>query len=264
LKVNTLIEFIDAAADTNYVEGPFNERGGIMLVSFPGQFKTTIIRSAMESHNSALEVSDMNVQQWLRLREDFVTGRYKTLAFTDYEKVYQRHQSTAMHIEGIVKALVAEGYGTGPSGDQRMPTALSRALVIGAMTNDCLEARYDAWQKNGFLRRFLWLFVHVGNIEVINEAITKWKKIDFGHIHKVSIKPGSLTIPMSIDDKIQRKLELMMREQPGYNGPGYILLKKIAAVLIWRHSINGQSNRVLDIMEEITPALRKRGGEIVL
>jgi hypothetical protein len=258
LRVNTLIEFIDAAVDTKYVRSPFEERGGIMLVGYPGSFKTTILRSAVDHHSDSLCISDLNVQQWLKIKEDFITGRYSTMAFMDFEKIYQRHSSTSSHIEGIIKGLVAEGYGTGPSGDQRMPTPMAQAIVIGAMTSSCFEQRYSEWQKSGFLRRFLWLVVSVQNINEISKAIRHWEKIDFG---KLSVKPANRQIPINLTASREHQLESMMKEQPGYNGTAYILLKKIAAVLEWKYDSNG---KVSEILEEIGPALSKKGGKIVL
>jgi hypothetical protein len=261
LRVLSLVEFIDAAVDTRYVSGPFEERGGLMLVAFPGSFKTTIVRAAVDHHSDALITSDLNVQQWMKIREDFITGRYNTLAFVDFEKLYQRHSSTSSHIEGIIKGLVAEGYGTSPMGDQRMPTPLSQAIVIGAMTSSCFEQRYAEWQQNGFLRRFLWLVVSVHNINEVSKAIKRWEKISFG---RIVFKPVNKQIPMQLPTHIEALIENMMREQAGYNGTAYILLKKIAAVLHWKYDGNGAGRKAQQILEEIAPALSKKGGKIVL
>jgi len=261
LQVKSLIEFIDAAVDTKYVHSPLDDAGGIMLVGYPGSFKTTIVKNAVDHHSDALMVSDMNVQQWIKLRDDFITGRYSTLAFTDFEKIYQRHQSTASHIEGIVKGLVAEGYGTPPSGDQRMPVSEARALVIGAMTSSCMEKRYQAWQEDGFLRRFLWLVVSVKNINEVNAAIRRWEKIDFGKL-AVTLRPANKTIPMNLSNEREEQLQSMMREQAGFNGTGYLLLKKVTAVLEWKYS--GENGKVSELLNDIAPALTKKGGKITL
>lgn len=261
LKVNSLIEFLDAAVDTKYVQGPYDERGGLMLVGYPGSFKTTIIKAAMDHHHDAMVTSDMNVQQYLKMREDFVTGRYTALGFTDFEKIYQRHQSTSAHVEGIIQGLVAEGYGTGPSGDQRMPTIPAKMLVVGAMTNTCFETRYEQWQKSGFLRRFLWLVIAIQNQEAIVKAIRRWEKIDFG---KVSVRPANKQIRVEISGERSRQLEDMMKYQPGFHGTAYSTLKKIVAVLEWKYSENGGSKRVTEILQDIKPALSKEGGFIIL
>jgi hypothetical protein len=256
-----LIEFLDAAVNTKEVAGPYEERGGIMLVAYPGSLKTTIVRAAVKPYPAVMVRSDMNVQQWIKIRDDFVTGRYHGLAFTDFEKIYQRHASTSAHIEGIVKGLVAEGYGISPNGDPRCPVIPAYAMVIGAMTNACMELRYDEWQKSGFLRRFIWLTYTVTNQNKISEAISRWEKIDFGAI---KIRPASGTIPAN-DESRKKELENMMRDQAGFNGTGYVLLKKIAAYLDWKYSFgkNGREH-VSELLRDISPAFTKDGGRVTL
>jgi hypothetical protein len=262
MKVASLIEFLDAAVDTKFVQGPYEERGGIMLVGYPGSFKSTIVRAAVEPHPDAMVVSDINVKQWLKFREDFITGRFSALGFTDFEKIYQRHSSTSSHIEGIVKGLVCEGYGTGPSGDQRMPTIPSRALIIGAMTSNCFEQRYAEWQQSGFLRRFLWIVFAVENSEEITKAIRRWEKIDFG---KIRVRPANKQIPMILSKDRSRQIENMMKYQPGLQGTAYILMKKVVSVLDWKYgSNNGGGKRVTEILEDLAPSLSKDGGRIIL
>jgi len=262
VQVLSMIEFLEAAASTKFVSGPYEERGGIMLVAYPGSFKTTIVMNALEGHTDIMKLSDLNVQQWLKIRDDFITGRYSGIAFTDFEKIYQRHASTSSHIEGIIKGLVAEGYGTSPNGDNRCPTIPAYALVIGAMTNACLEWKYDIWQKSGFLRRFLWLTYVVSNQNKIHEAISRWEKIDFG---RIAFRPTSRRISVEISDKRNKLLEKLMVDQPGYNGTAYTLLKKIVAVLDWKYANNnGKNDRVAEILEDIAPALTQNGGKITL
>lgn len=259
MKVQSLMEFVDAAVDTKFVQGPYDERGGLMIVGYPGSLKTTILKSAMEPHADSMVISDINVQQWLKIRDDFVTGRYTAMGFTDFEKIYQRHHSTATHIEGIIRGLVAEGYGTGPNGDTRMPVIPARAFVAGAMTNSCMEARYNDWQKTGFLRRFLWFVISIQNQNKISQAIRDWKKIDFGRI--VS-RPATRQITFEFTKERTMQLESMMREQPGFNGVGYVLLKKVVAVLEWRHQ--NDKKHVTEVLEDVSSSMTKNGGMIRL
>lgn len=262
MQVNALIEFIDAAMDTRYVQGPYEERGGLFLVAYPGALKSTILKAGLRGHIDAMVLSDLNVKQWIRLRDDFVTGRYTAMGFTDFEKIYQRHGSTSSHIEGIIKGLVAEGYGISPSQDSRMPVIPAYALVAGAMTNSCMEEHYDEWSKSGFLRRFIWLTYSVKNQNKIAEAIRRWEKINFG---KINYRPASGAIDVLFADEQHNLLESMMAEQPGFNGPGYILLKKITAVLIWKYGNgNGGRRKVTDLLRDIAPAFSKNGGQIIL
>jgi len=262
VRVSSLIEFLDAAADTKYVTGPFEERGGVMLVGPPGTFKTTIIEAAMENHPDCIICSDLNVHQWLKMKPDFVSNRYSTLAFAEFEKVYQRHPATAANLEGIIKALVSEGFGTGPGGDLRMPRIKARALLIGGITTDYFERQYDNWQRNGFLRRLLWLVVSLENADAIVEAIRKWERIDFG---KISYRPANRQIKVDVSVERSKLIEKLMREQPGLHGTGYVLMKKILSVMEWKYGgSNGAGNKAMEILNEIAPALSNDGGLIEL
>lgn len=263
MRVKTLIEFLDAAANTNLVSGPFDERGGIILVGPPGILKTTMIETVMSNHPDSLSLSDLNVQQWLKIKDEFVSNRYSTLAFGEFEKIYQRHPATAANLEGIIKALVSEGYGTGPGGDPRMPQIKARALVIGGITTDCFERKYNEWQKNGFIRRFIWIVLAIQNPDAIMKAIRRWEKIDFGNVSL--IRPANRTIKVNITEEKSKYLEKIMRTQPGLHGTGYVLMKKILAVLEWKNSENGhKGDRTLELLDEIAPSLSKEGDKIVL
>lgn len=260
MRVETLVEFLDAAANTRYISSPFSERGGVMIVGPPGTFKTTAIEIAMEPHADAIVCSDLNVHQWTKMKDDFASSRYTTLAFPEFEKIYQRHPATASNLEGIIKGLVSEGFGVGPGGDQRMPRVKTRALVIGGITTDCFERHYEGWAKNGFLRRFLWLVTAVENPEEIVRAIRRGKLIDFG---KMSFRPINRSIPMELGEPQSMQLERMMKEQPGLHGTGYVLLKKITTFLQWKYS-NGEVSKIYEIINDIAPALTRDGDKIVL
>jgi hypothetical protein len=259
LRVKSLIEFLDAAIDSKYVQGPFDERGGIMIVGPPGSFKSTIIESACENHADCIISSDLNVQQWLKMKDEFTSKRYSVLGFPEFEKLYQRHPSTAANLEGIIKALVSEGFSVGPGGDPRMPRLKAKALVIGGITTNCFEQKYEEWQKNGFLRRFIWILIGVQNPEAIVHAIRRWQKLEFG---KITVRPANRQIEVVITDTRSRELEKIMKSQPGLHGTAYVLLKKIIAVLEWKY--NGDRKKIHSVISDIAPSLSKNGDNLIL
>lgn len=256
MQIKSLIEFLDAAADSKFVSGPFQESGGIMLVGPPGTFKTTIIEAAMEDRPEALILSDLNVQQWMKMKDEFVSKRYTTIAFPEFEKIYQRHPATSSNLEGIIKALISEGYGTGPGGDPRMPRLKARACMIGGITTDCFERHYEDWQKNGFLRRFIWMLVSIKDPNLIIEAIRRWEKIDFG---RVSFKPANREIKLNVSNRTSHIIEKAMKSQPGLHGTAYVLMKKISAVLEWKYQSTSKAN---DLLRDISKSLSKNGDEL--
>lgn len=260
MQVKSLIEFASAAIDTKLIiDGPFKERGGLMLVAPPGSLKTTIIDLASDPYDTVLQLSDLNVQQWMQIKDEFVSRRYTCLAFPEYEKIYQRHRATAQNVEGIMKALTSEGYSIGPGGDPRMPRLKARAFVLGGITVDCHERNYNAWQKNGFLRRFLWCLFSCANPDAIVEAIREWKRINFG---KMVYMPANGCIDVNVSKERSRQLEKMISAQPGLQGTGYVLLKKTVAVLEWRYKENPE--HVDEILNDIAPSFGKDGAELIL
>lgn len=252
MKPSTLIEIISASADTRWINGPFNERGGFMIVAPPGNLKSTIIESAVDYRADTIMLSNINAQQWGKIKADFTSNRLTAIAFPELEAIYKRARATAEHVEAIIQSITAEGYTHGPGQDPRMPRLKARAIVIGGITDDCYERRYDEWKRSGFLRRIIWCLVSVDNPEKIIEAIRDWKKIDFG---KIIEKPATGTIAMDLGSTDSRKLERMMKNQPGANGTGYVLLKKITAVLIWKHG----KRRAWELLDEFAPSLGKNG-----
>lgn len=261
MNARSLIEFISAAVDSSrhIIDGPFKERGGIMLVAPPGSLKTAIIDAATDPYENVIPLSDLNVQQWIKLKDEFISKRYTALAFPEYEKIYQRHKATGQNVEGILKALTSEGYSVGPAGDPRMPRLKARGLVVGGVTIDCHDRNYNTWQKNGFLRRFLWCLFSVSNPDAITEAIRKWQRINFGRAYVV---PLNGAIEMEVSEIRSLQIEHILKAQPGLGGTGYVLMKKIAAVLEWRYKDN--PSRVDEILDDVAPSFSKDGGELVL
>jgi hypothetical protein len=259
MRVTSLIELLDAAINTKWVQGPFHERGGIMIVGPPGSFKSTIIESALSEHSDAIPLSDLNVQQWIKLKDDFVSKRYSALGFPEFEKIYQRHPATASNLEGIIKALICEGYVSAPNGDPRTPRLKARALVLGGITTDCFERKYDEWQRNGFLRRFIWIVTAVQNPDLIVQAIRNWEKINFGSINT---RPANGEIPVKIGAERSKFIEHIMKHQAGLHGTAYVLIKKITAVLEWKYSKS--QKKVDELLQDIAPALSRDGGELVI
>ena len=232
-----------------------------MIVGPPGSFKTTIIEAACESHSDSIVLSDLNVQQWLKMKDDFVSNRYTMLGFPEFEKLYQRHSSVAANLEGILKALISEGFSIGPGGDPRMPRLKAKALIVGGITTTCFEQHYEQWQKNGFLRRFIWILLSVQNPDAIIHAIRKWQKIDFGRI--TISRPANRQIQVTISESRSRQIERIMRSQAGFHGTAYVLMKKIVAVLEWKYSGNNPK-RISQLLDELAPALSKDGGKLIL
>lgn len=255
MKSTTLIEILDAAHLTSFIDSPFPQRGAIMIVGPPGAMKTTLLRASVSEYPSALFLSDLNINSLMALRDSLVSGRYRTIAFPEYEKLYQRKADTSANVEGVIKQLIEEGFTRASFEEQDAITSIARTLVIGAMTMSFYSQRITKWRENGFKRRILWLGIKLDNPDRIMEAIRKWELIEFSGIER---KFPQGNIPFAVNDSESRIIEGMLEGQ--WEATPYVLLKKIYAVLKWKYS--KQPKRAMLIMEELRECLNNKLGTV--
>jgi hypothetical protein len=253
----TLIEVIDCAHLTAFIHSPFPQRGAMMIVGPPGVLKTTFIRVALSEYPSALSLGDMNINSLMKLRDSLVSGRYRTIAFPEYEKLYQRKADTASNIEGTIKALIEEGFGRASFEEMDAITTTARALVIGAMTYEFYNRKITAWRESGFRRRVLWIGITLANPDRLMEAIRKWELIEIDGIPR---RYPTKEIPFNVTDKESRIIENMLKGQ--WEVTPYVLLKKILAVLKWKYP--GEPKKPMQIMDELGACLDNKMGVIEL
>lgn len=257
MKIINLMEVISAAHCTKYIESPFPSRGGLFLIGPPGQLKSTIIKLSLIEYPDTLLLSDLNVSSLSALRESLIGGRYSTLGFGEFEKLYKRNPASASNLEAHLQMMVEEGFDKTSFEDPRMMTMTARVLLIGGITPTCYVKRFLDWQNSGFLRRFLWVSYKLANPEAILKAIHEWKPLDFG---KMSFKvPANRNIPFKVAREKSLWLESLLQHQPAKETP-LIVLKKIFCVLEWRYG----SKRATEIMKDFSGGLSKSGAEIYL
>lgn len=253
----TLIELLDAAHLTSFINSPFPQRGCLMIVGPPGSMKTTFIRVALKEHPSALFLSDLNINSLMSLRESLVSGRYRTIAFPEYEKLYQRKADTAANIEGTIKQLIEEGFTRASFEEQDAITYTARTLVIGAMTYSFYNRMIGKWRESGFKRRILWLGVKLSNPDKVMEAIRKWELIEIDGIQR---RYPTSDIPFDVTEAESKLIEKMLEGQ--WEATPYVLLKKIFAVLKWKYK--KQPGRAMKIMQELATCIDNKLGIIDL
>lgn len=230
VNIRTLTEVVRAAHLTQYVESPFPERGGMIFVSPPQQLKSSIIK-CLKVFGDAFVISDLNAQKLNELREDLSTGRYTTVAFLEFNKLYQRNPISAANLEGTLQALIAEGWRGSSHDDPRMATTEARCLMIGGMTSNTYESRYKGWKDGGFLQRILWCHYMLRDPKSIGDAIEHQEPIDLGG--EVWALPGA-PIHFALDDAERKEIRKMIQAQASETIP-FSLLLKIACVLKWHY-----------------------------
>ena len=256
MKIQTLIEVIDAAHLTSLIESPFPQRGGIMLVGPPGMLKTTLMRIALEPYPNALMLSDLNVNSLMALRESLIGGRYNTIAFGEFEKIYARKADTAANVEGVMKQLVEEGFTRASFEEQDCITTTARALIIGAMTYNFYSRRISVWRESGFKRRFLWCGLRLKDPDRIMNAIRKWETIDLDGIPR---RYARKAISFDVTEEESKRIETMIKGQ--WEATVYVLLKKIFAVLKWKHK-NDKENASKEAFRVLVPFCESINGNV--
>lgn len=259
MKVSSLIEILSAAHLSAYVDGPFDGRGGIMLVAPPGTLKTTIIK-LLDVFPNCCVLSDINVPTLNDMREDIANNRIRTLAFGELEKLYARHPATASNIEGILKAMVEEGFRHAAYDDQRMECREAKCLLVAGMTQQLYRRKFKQWMDDGFARRFLWSHFVLEYPDIILEAIDRWKRIRLTEPVVFGV-PAGHKIEYQVTDRETKWLRSLLprRIDPA---AAYILLKKILCVLYMRYPRSKYGDRALSIIEDFSESLQPRGANL--
>lgn len=260
IKPSTLIEVVSAACDTRYVSGPFPQRGALFLNAPSGHWKNTIIKAGTDSRVDGFSSSKLNGRQWNDIKDQYVGNIRTWIALPEFENLYRGSTSTAQHVEAILQEIIEDGYTHGPNQDPTIPRMPARALLIAGITPNLLAKHWRGWE-DGFQRRTLWCSFRLQNPEEIIKSIRHWKRVDLGTIYG---RPAAGEIQMDITDDESKLLEPFMAEQPGRHGTGYVLLKKIAAVLKWRYKRTKEPDRWKEIIKEFGQSLSGKGCEVVL
>jgi hypothetical protein len=255
VKASSLIEVLSAFHQTRFVNGDFVQRGGVMIVAPPGTLKSTIIKLSLEDYPDALLLSDLNVNTLTQLKNSLIDGRYNTLGFGEFEKLYKRNPATAANIEAHIHALVEEGFSRASFEDQRMPSFAARCAVVGGITPSCYAHRFNGWLESGFARRFMFCSYTLANPDAIMDAIERWKHISFGKV--ILASPGNKKISYSITPDEHRIIRKAIAAQPTHEGP-FIACKKILCVLKWRHN----PKKAMAIFEEFSESLQSKGAAL--
>jgi hypothetical protein len=260
MKPLTLIEIIDAAHLTAFVDSPFQQRGGLMLIGPPETLRTTCIEIALSQHPSALIMADTNMKTLTSIKDEFCNGRYSSIGFLDYQKIYERGQQTAANVEGTIRMMIEEGYTRTSHDDPSSPSTKARAFVVAAVVESMFREKAGRWRDTGFMRRWLCCLLHMPAMSrnKLIGAIHDWKKLDFDAIYRIS---PTTPIPYNISIKESEWLFNMVQHQPSQATP-FVLLKKIFSVLKWKYK--KEPKKAITLLENFAPSLSKNGAPIEL
>jgi hypothetical protein len=264
MQASDFVEVLCAAHLGNMVEGPFSDRGGMMVVGPPGVLKTTFVSVLDAQYHDVVMLSDINVKSLIRLRDSIATGKINTLVLPELAKVYERVDSTAQGVEGTIRALVAEGFSSASFEDARINRLKARCMVIGALTPAMLDQHFERWVDTGFSRRFLWCLVRLSDTSALEKAAVNWKRIDFRVKHVPRVPLGD-SIPNLTTKQERERIVALVKYQPSDDHSMHIqLLTRICAVLRWWYAETNDPRSAMDTIEAFAPALGRDGAVIDL
>lgn len=264
MHIDNLFKLTGAAHYSYMVESPFKQRGGILFVADQGNMKSTIVERTCRPFPDALVYSDLTLKQLAVIRNQIANGVYNTLGFLELEKIYARQQSVAMNFEGVIKAMIEEGFQHFAFEDQRCWVPTARCFVTASVLHSLYRFHFGRWQDNGFLRRFL-----VFKYSLSRAAKEKMRNA----IHEGDLVPmptmvsfPSTNLKMDVTPEESRKLESFFQIDDALYTP-LNLLRKSLTVLKWRNKLEGSSRRrksltPMEIIEDLREGIGPNGGTL--
>jgi len=260
MKISSMLDVICATHCSALVDCPFDGLGGLMLVAAPEALKTSILR-VLKEYPSALLLTDVNTQTLVRMRDRIAGGEVRSIVMLDLQKIYERDGDTARNVEGTLRAMASEGFSSASFQSQEINRMTARCVVMGAITQDLLEKKFEGWKSSGFARRFLFPMFQLEDPFILTDAIIRWEKIDLGR--SFIPPPASRKIPMLVTQAERSKLRAFVIHQYGKTEPFQMLIK-VYAVLKWHYGErNGKhKNHAWDIVEDFAESLGRDGAKL--
>jgi hypothetical protein len=256
--VEELVYFLQAAHVSQDTDWDLEARGGVILDAYPEQLKTTLVHRAYRYYPEVRMLSDINAREMQNLREALITARYQSMAFLDYQKVWERDERTSANTEGVIRALCDEGW----QGHANMHGAMARSFIIMCITPHLWELRKDTWERNGFRRRFLHIQYVFEERALLETAIVE------GHSFRLKpqqpiMRPLMGKIPYRVQKNESDYIKHALQTQR-YLIPLQMVLR-VYNTLKWHFDeCVGEKDRGMQVLMNVAPLLGEHPGKLVL
>lgn len=259
MNASSLLEILDCAYLSKFVETPFGTRGGILLIGPPETLRSTLIDNVFADYPDALVLSDTNVQQLIKFREDMAAGKITTLAFGELAKLYARNPNVARNIEGHLMALVEEGMSVASFQDGRMASSKAKVFVVAACTEKFYQMRFTEWMDSGFARRFLHVQYRLENPWILADAQEKRQLLSLDNISRKI--PGNRKIAWIVEPPEMKFIRSTLKFQfrKGISTP-FHLAANIYCALKWKYD----AHEARRIWKDFSEALQDDSAFLIL
>lgn len=255
VSIETMQEGVCALHLASYVESPYKDRGGLMMVGPAGVLKTTIIDVLDANYHNALTISNAHMATMKKLQPAFYNGQIRSLCFPDLQSIYAGDPRTASRIEQMMMQLSSEATRTiGGEEDSRYAKFKGYCTMFAAMTTSFYTQHVAKWEDSGFSRRFLWCTFTLYDPDVLMRAITEWKRANVGLI-KVPNLP-ILPIPDTLTSDNRREIQSWLRHQPQPHEIQFQILCKATSALAWHYKQQRLKKDAMATMREFAETLQ--------
>lgn len=262
--VQDFLSLVSAVHLSSYVDSPYQDRGGLMIVGPPGALKTTCVNFLDKSFADVLVMSDMNVQGLTRIKDQISGNSIRTLVLPEMLKIYERHSSVSSNVEGTLRAFAGEGFTSASFENATISRLTARATIIAAMTPSLREKKASDWDDSGFGRRFLWALVSLQDPGALDRAVVSGKLLDFAIGEAPRVPPGGV-IPNYTTQQERESIAIWCKYQPIPHTVQISVLIKVWAVLKWWARQQKRSeNSAWQTLHRASAAFGKNGVELVL
>jgi len=264
MHVSSLLRLTCALQYTYLVDSPFKQRGGFFLIAGPGNMKSALVESSVKPFSNALCYSDLTLKQLAVLRSPIANGSYQTLGFLELEKLYARQSSVAMNLEGVIKAMVEEGFSHFAFEDKRLWVPTARCYVIASVLDSLYTLHGARWTDNGFLRRFLQ-FKYVLSFkakEKVHHAVHVGELIEMPPMFPIPSTPIKFDVTMQ---ESKHLADILGSDDMIFTPLN--LLRKALVILKWVHRQTKNGKRLptpMEYIDDLKDGLGKNGGSLDL
>jgi len=257
VKVGTMMEAICAIHLSSYVDSPYRDRGGLMIVGPPGVLKTTLLDVLDDNFHNALSISNAYMGTMKKLQPAFYNGQVRSLCFPDIQSIYAGDPRTSSRIEQMMMQLSGEATRTiGGDEDSRHAKFKGFCTMFGAMTDFFYTGHVGRWDTTGFLRRFLWSTYTLRDPDILMRAIEQWTRAELGYRVVPQIPMGG-RIPDTLTQSERKEIWSWLRHQPLPHEIQLQVLCKAVSALKWHYLQVGLKRSAMSTMHEFAETLQK-------